>query len=82
MTESMRPLTFRLNENGTWRVTFDRQEFERYIRDNRDTSTVIRGDNSNVVGILRTRSIWEEMYSGKSLPLDTCPNQPQDAHLR
>jgi len=66
MDENLKPLTCSYEADGTTRATFDSKEFRKFLNDNPDARAVIRDDAGNVIGILHTGVIREEMLSEQS----------------
>jgi hypothetical protein len=63
MTDTLKLLTYHVDDSGIARATFEPEEFKRYIRDNPDATVAVQDIEGNVIGILRTRPIWERLFS-------------------
>jgi hypothetical protein len=63
VTTGIKPLKVRYDENGHRRMTFEPNEFKKYIQDNLGIYAPIVDDAGERIGILPTDAIWEFLVS-------------------
>jgi hypothetical protein len=68
---TVKSMTCRTDENGIRIRTFEPESFKNIVQDNLDDAVAIVDENDNVVGVLYTRLIWEQLYSDQSVVQDT-----------
>lgn len=64
--DNLKPLKYHVDDNDIVRATFEPEEFKQFIHDNPNATVTIRDAEDNVIGILRTRPIWERLFSETS----------------
>jgi hypothetical protein len=59
MAGNLTALTFRIDELGVKRYTFDPSAVRQFVKENPDSDAIIRDDRGSVLGLVRTELLME-----------------------